>query len=73
MSYQSDFRPELNTQPYRFIREIFTDEQTDAKIRRHLSDEHDVITENDLQNIVTVMTPDSGPTDILAAQKEGYS
>ncbi|MEJ7611431.1 MAG: hypothetical protein WKF88_09680 [Ferruginibacter sp.] len=57
MAYQTDFRPELNSQPHHFMREIFTDERTDERIRKHLSEADDVITEADLQNIVTVMTP----------------
>ncbi len=65
MSYQSDFRPELNSQPYHFIREIFTDERTEEKIHRHLEVRDDEISEDDLQNIKTEMTATSTEQGIV--------
>lgn len=47
---------------------VLIDETTKAKIRRHLSDINDKITEEDLQNIRTSFLPPAG-----AVQEQGYS
>ena len=66
-----DFRPDLNAD--RSDREIFTDEKTDDKVHKHLEDKNDVITDADLENIKTEMTPATEEQEKTAARKEGYS
>ncbi|RZM18268.1 MAG: hypothetical protein EOO88_41185, partial [Pedobacter sp.] len=39
-----------------FSSEVFSDEATKEKIRKHLSDINDVITEDDIKNVRTSMT-----------------
>lgn len=68
-----DFRTDLNSNPKRTDREIFTDERTDQKVHKHLEDEDDVITDADLENIKTEMTPATEAEEIEAARKEGFS
>ena len=55
MSYINDFRPELSSETYSFTRDIFDDEVTFQKVHKHLTDEHDMITDDDLENIKTVI------------------
>lgn len=68
-----DFRQDLNSDPKRADREIFTDERTDDKVHKHLEDENDVITDADLENIKTEMTPATEAEEKEAARKEGFS
>ncbi len=68
-----DFRPDLNADANRSDREIFSDKKTDDKIHKHLEDENDEITDADLENIKTEMTPASEDQVKEAARKEGYS
>lgn len=68
-----NFRQDLNSDPKRSDREIFTDDRTDDKVHKHLEDEDDVITDADLENIKTEMTPATEAEEKEAARKEGYS
>ena len=68
-----DFRPDLNSDANRSDREIFTDDRTDDKVHKHLEDKNDVITDADLENIKTEMTPATEAQEKAAARKEGYS
>ena len=56
MAYLNEFRPELSSGIYSFTKDIFADEATAEKVRRHLSDENDLITDEDLANIKTEMS-----------------
>ena len=56
MSYLNEFRPEFSSGLYSFMKDIFADEATAEKVRRHLSDENDMITDEDLANIKTEMS-----------------
>ena len=56
MAYLNEFRPELSSGLYSFTKDIFGDEATAEKVRRHLSDENDLITDEDLKNIKTEMS-----------------
>ncbi len=67
-----DFRPDLSDSK-RTDREIFIDERTDEKVQKHLEDESDIITDADLENIKTEMTPATEAQEKEAARKEGYS
>jgi hypothetical protein len=53
--------------------EIFFDSATKEKIRRHLTDESDTITEDDLVNIKTEMTVVSNHTTAAAQNHVDYS
>jgi len=57
MTYQNDFRPELSSGLYSFMKDIFADEATAEKVRRHLSDENDMITDEDIEKIKTEISP----------------
>lgn len=57
MKHQNDFRPELSKGISGFIRQIFADDVTYEKIHKHLTDPNDVITDQDLENIKTLMVP----------------
>ena len=56
MSYINDFRPELSSGMYSFTKQVFSDEATRARIQRHLYDQHDIITDADIENIKTSMS-----------------
>ena len=56
MSYYMDFRPELSSTSYSFTRQVFSDEVTYAKVQRHLNDQHDIITDADIENIKTSLS-----------------
>ncbi len=73
MEYLTDFRPEFSADEYSFDRKIFTDEKTDRKVHKHLQDEKDEITDEDLENIKTEMTPATEAEEKEAARKEGFS
>lgn len=53
--------------------QIFKDEVTDAKIKKHLEDEEDEITAEDISNIKTEMTNATEEDFQKAAKKEGFS
>ena len=57
MKHLNDFRPELTKGISGFIRQIFADDVTYEKIHKHLTDPNDVITDQDLENIKTLMVP----------------
>ena len=73
MEYLNDFRPELTSDEYSFTRKIFTDEETDKKVHRHLADENDLITDEDLENIKTYMTPATDAEEKEEGRKQGFS
>ena len=53
--------------------QIFKDEATDAKVLKHLADEKDEITEEDISNIKTEMSPATQKDFDEAARREGFS
>ena len=53
--------------------QIFKDDQTDARVRKHLQDEDDEITAEDISNIKTEMTIADDEDFEKAARKEGFS
>lgn len=53
--------------------QIFKDEVTDAKVKKHLEDEEDEITAQDISNIKTEMTNATEEDFQKAAKKEGFS
>lgn len=53
--------------------QIFKDDTTYAKVRKHLSDIEDVITEEDISKMVTEMSPATEEDFKKAAHKEGFS
>jgi hypothetical protein len=53
--------------------QIFKDDVTDAKIQKHLADEHDEITAQDISNIKTEMSPATQEDFDKAARREGFS
>lgn len=53
--------------------QIFKDEATNARIQKHLEDEEDVISEKDISNIKTEMSPATQEDFEEAAAKEGFS
>ena len=73
MEYLNDFRPELSSEEYSFTRKIFTDVETDKRVHRHLSVENDQITDKDLENIKTHMTPAAEAEEINEGRKQGFS
>lgn len=52
--------------------EIFTDEATKEKIHIHILNPNDTITEEDLLNVKTVMTPASTQDEKAAAEDAGF-
>ncbi len=53
--------------------QIFKDESTHEKIHRHLSDINDQITDQDILNIKTEMTPATQMEFEKSARREGFS
>ena len=53
--------------------QIFKDEATDAKVLKHLADEDDIITAQDISNIKTEMSPATQEDFDKAARREGFS
>lgn len=53
--------------------QIFKDETTHAKVMKHLADEHDEITAQDISNIKTEMSPATQEDFDKAARREGFS
>lgn len=53
--------------------QIFKDENTHAKVSKHLSDEDDEITAQDISNIKTEMSPATQEDFDKAARREGFS
>ncbi len=56
-----------------FTHLIFKDDTTYAKVRKHLSDIEDVITEEDISKMVTEMSPATEEEFKKEAHKEGFS
>ena len=56
-----------------FSHQIFKDESTHAKVRKHLSDKYDEITAQDISNIKTEMSPATQEDFEKAALREGFS
>lgn len=52
---------------------VFTDEVTKRKIQRHLSDINDQITEEDIENVKTDVTPNSNNTEAIDGANRLYS
>ncbi len=67
MTYINDFRPELASGSYSFVRDVFADEATFEKVHKHLNDESDTITDQDIENIRTEI-----PVRNDAEQSYGY-
>ena len=57
----------------KFSHQIFKDEVTHAKVKKHLADEADEITAQDISNIKTEMSLASEEDFQKAARKEGFS
>lgn len=53
--------------------QIFKDEPTYAKVMKHLADEDDEITIQDISNIKTEMSPATQEDFDKAARREGFS
>ena len=53
--------------------QIFKDEVTNAKVKKHLSDESDIITAEDISNIKTEMSLATEEDFQKIAQREGFS
>ncbi len=53
--------------------QIFKDESTHEKIHRHLSDINDQITDQDILNIKTEMTPATQVEFEKSARREGFT
>ena len=53
--------------------QIFKDENTHAKVSKHLSDESDEITAQDISNIKTEMSTATQEDFDKAARREGFS
>ena len=53
--------------------QIFKDEVTNAKVKKHLADEDDEITAQDISNIKTEMSPATEEDFQKAARREGFS
>ena len=53
--------------------QIFKDDVTDAKVQKHLADEADIITAEDISNIKTEMSPATEEDFKKAARREGFS
>lgn len=53
--------------------QIFKDETTHKKVHKHLSDIDDQITDQDILNIKTEMTPATQAEFEKSARKEGFS
>ena len=65
---------ENNVENYaNFSHQIFKDETTLAKVRKHLSDKYDEITDQDISNIKTEMSPATQEDFDRAALREGFS
>jgi hypothetical protein len=60
---------ELNGQ--KVTGEIFTDDVTKKKVRKHLINPNDTITEQDLLNVKTAMTPATIEQERMAAEAVG--
>ncbi len=60
---------ELNGQ--KITGEIFTDEETRDKVRKHILNPNDTITEEDLLNVKTAMTPATIEQEQMAAEAAG--
>jgi hypothetical protein len=60
---------ELNGQ--KITGEIFTDEITKKKVRKHIVNLNDTITEQDLLNVKTAMTPATIEQERAAAEEAG--
>lgn len=73
MEYLNEFRPELSSDEYSFTRKIFTDDETDKRVHKHLQDEKDQITDEDLENIKTHMTPATEVQKKREGRKQGFS
>ncbi|MFN0081327.1 MAG: hypothetical protein ACKVOM_02325 [Ferruginibacter sp.] len=61
------------TEASTFTHQIFKDDTTYAKVRKHLSDIEDVITEEDISRMVTEMSPATEDEFKKVAHKEGFS
>ena len=57
----------------KLLHQIFKDEVTNAKVKKHLADEADEITAQDISNIKTEMSLASEEDFQKAARKEGFS
>ena len=65
---------ENNVENYaNFSHQIFKDESTLAKVRKHLSDKYDEISAQDISNIKTEMSPATQEDFDRAALREGFS
>ena len=53
--------------------QIFKDDITNAKVKKHLADEADEITAQDISNIKTEMSPATEEDFQKAARREGFS
>lgn len=60
---------ELNGQ--KITGEIFSDQETKDKVRKHILNPNDTITEEDLLNVKTAMTPASLEQEQMAAEAAG--
>ena len=60
---------ELNGQ--KITGEIFSDQETRDKVRKHILNPNDTITEEDLLNVKTAMTPASLEQEQMAAEAAG--
>ena len=65
----SGLSTELNGQ--KITGEIFTDEETRDKVRKHILNRDDTITEEDLLNVKTVMSPATPEQERIAAEAAG--
>lgn len=55
-----------------YSHEIFKDDTTHAKVMKHLADEADEITAQDISNIKTEMSPATQEDFDKAARREGF-
>ncbi len=66
-------KEDIKNNSSKYTHQIFKDEVTDAKVQKHLADENDEITIQDISNIKTEMSP-AGQEDFdRAARRKGFS
>ncbi len=61
----------LHSQEESDIRALYVDERTQKKIHEHLTNENDVITEQDIANITTGVTKDNDIEELAELQEQG--
>ncbi len=63
----------IPTEVSKLTHQIFKDETTHAKVRKHLSDIEDIITDEDIAKMVTEMSPVTEEEFRKVAHEEGFS